>query len=72
MSDVRHVPAGVLKARKRVLDPLELELWAVSHLMWVLGTQSRSYGRAIFPLNCRALTPALIIKFYWTTALYIC
>jgi hypothetical protein len=38
---------SVPRVQKRVLDPLELELYiAVSHLIWELGTESRFSVRA--------------------------
>ena len=43
-----HMSASVLKGQKRALDPLGLELLAaVSHLVWVLGTEHWSFERLI-------------------------
>ena len=33
-------------------DSLDMELLAVVHLMWVLGTEPRSSEKAASPLNC--------------------
>jgi hypothetical protein len=42
------------------LDSLELELKAVmSFPMWVLGTELRSFARAVLTLNHCATSPAL-------------
>ena len=40
---------------KTVLDPQELELEVVvclMHVMWFLGTEPRSFGRAVSVLTC--------------------
>lgn len=45
-----------MEARK--LDPLELEFYGiVGHLMWVLGTKLRSSVRAVWALDCSAISP---------------
>lgn len=47
-----HVSADIHKGQKRALYPLGLELQLVlSHLMWVLGTKSRSSVRAVSAVN---------------------
>lgn len=44
-----HVCIGTLGSRKRVLDPMELQLQeGVSCLMWVLATELRSSGKAVY------------------------
>lgn len=48
--------------QKKALDHLELELqMALSHLMWVLGTQFLSFGGVGSTLNCGAISPTLNI-----------
>lgn len=44
---------------QEVLNPSELELQTlVSHVMWVLGKELRSSGRAASPFNLRDFSPA--------------
>lgn len=48
---------GAYRGQKRVSDPLELELQeVVSHLIWMLGIELRSYGRAVSALNLSHLS----------------
>lgn len=50
---VHHVCSDAHRGKKRVLDPLTLELQVVvSHSSWVLGIELRSPGRATSILNC--------------------
>lgn len=50
---------GCLGRPESILDPLELELeTGVSCLMWVLGAQSGSSGRAASTLPGWAISPA--------------
>lgn len=47
------------KTKKRVLDPLELKSQVVvSHLLWVLGPELKSFGRAASDFKCWAISPA--------------
>jgi hypothetical protein len=55
----------------RESDPLEqeLQLWAV---MWVLGTEPRSSGRAVSALNCWAISIALFLILVLEKSLVVC
>jgi len=54
---------GAHKGQKRASDLLELELQVVvGCLMWVLGTELRSFARAANTLNCRAVSPGSVVK----------
>lgn len=54
-----HVSTGALTVRKRPLALLELELQAIeNHLSWVLGTELRSFARAI----CAVSLPSPLLK----------
>jgi hypothetical protein len=46
------VSVGGHGGQKRVLNPLKLELQvAISHLIWVLGTDLRSFMRKVHPFT---------------------
>ena len=51
---------GALRSQKRVLGPLELELW-LSASIGVLGTKPGSSAKVISVLNCQTISLAL----YW-------
>lgn len=54
--DVQRICTAAHRGRKTALDTLEVELQAaVSHLIWVLGTEPRLSARAASALD---LTPA--------------
>lgn len=54
------VHAGAYEGQKKVLKYLEMELHVVlSSLMWVMGTEARSY--AVCFLNCEDMSPGLSI-----------
>lgn len=53
-----HMSVVFTKARRGCWIPLALESQvAVSHLLGVLGTELRSSERAVFDLNCLAISP---------------
>lgn len=55
---------GTSTGQKRLSDPVELEIWtAISHPMWVLGTEARSPERALG-------TPCLLSHLSRTSILY--
>jgi hypothetical protein len=50
----------MLRSQERASDLPELELqMVVSYVMWVLGTELRSSGRAAGALNQETISPAL-------------
>ena len=62
-----------LKRPGEALDLLELELQsAVSHLMWGLGTELKSSGRAVCTLNSGAISPAPELRRLWSISTNIC
>jgi hypothetical protein len=42
---------GAARGQKRVLDPLELEIWTVVSVMWELGIKVGSSPRTTCALN---------------------
>ena len=59
-----YIGADTHRALKRAPDSLELELQVVvSHLMWVLGMESRSSARATHALKHLAISPAPGLNF---------
>ena len=56
--NVDHVNAGAFGGQKRMLEYLKMELHAVlGCLMWVIGTESGSYARAVCAFHCWAILP---------------
>jgi hypothetical protein len=52
VSENGHMSAGALGGQKMASDSLRLKLQVVSsHLIWVMGTELRTFGRAV----CAAL-----------------
>ena len=64
---VQRVFVHFHRGQKEVVDPLEVELWAVgSQLLWELGLESESSARALRALNHRAISLAM----NWTFSSY--
>lgn len=61
--EVMHMGRKVPRVKKKVSDPLELELQGIrSHLMWVLGIQLQSSGKSH---KCSyAILPSPLKTFY--------
>lgn len=57
---------------KRVLDPLELELWQLSSSAWVLGNKPMSSSRAAGLLNHRAIHLAPTLHYFLFYYIYLC
>lgn len=50
---------------RRVSDPLDLDLQVVMrHPAWVLGMELRSSARAVYALNCWAISLIHITQFF--------
>lgn len=61
---------GIRGVQEKATDTLELELQAVvSCLMWVLGTEPGSFGRAANTLSHWAIASALDPTLSWSLAL---
>lgn len=56
---------------KRVLDPLELEVWQSSSTAWVLGNEPRSFSRAVGLLTHRAISLAPILHYFFFILLHL-
>lgn len=60
-----HVCGGTHRGQKSMPGPSKLELQvAVNLLMWVMGTEQWSSKRAIHALNCWAMSPASVNRFF--------
>lgn len=54
---VHYVHAVLIEDQKRVSNSLDMDLQeVVSHVMWLLGTKSRSSARSTTTLNCRTIS----------------
>lgn len=59
--------------RLEALDPLDAELQVVvSHMIWMLGTESNSSARAIWPLSPDTDAPLYPILFHLENASGLC